>query len=37
MGMAYINADNIREKVAEVVTTYHPAGEHGSERKGRSV
>ena len=34
MGMAYINADNIREKVAEVVTTYHPAGEHGSEKKG---
>ena len=26
MGMAYINADNIREKVAEIVTTYHPAG-----------
>ena len=23
MGMAYINADNIREKVAEIVTTYH--------------
>lgn len=34
MGMAYINADNIREKVAEIVTTYHPAGEHGSEKKG---
>ena len=34
MDMAYINADNIREKVAEIVTTYHPAGEHGSEKKG---
>lgn len=34
MGMAYINTDNIREKVAEIVTTYHPAGEHGSEKKG---
>ena len=34
MGMAYINADNIREKVAEIVKTYHPAGEHGSEKKG---
>lgn len=34
MDMAYINADHIREKVAEIVTTYHPAGEHGSEKKG---
>ena len=34
MDMAYGNADDIREKVAEVVTTYHPAGEHGSEKKG---
>lgn len=34
MDMAYTNAENIREKVAEVVTTYHPAGEHGSEKKG---
>lgn len=34
MDMAYINADNIREKVAEIVKTYHPAGEHGSEKKG---
>ena len=34
MDMAYINAEDIREKVAEVVTTYHPAGEHGSEKKG---
>lgn len=32
--MAYTNAEDIREKVAEVVTTYHPAGEHGSEKKG---
>ena len=34
MDMAYVNAEDIREKVAEVVTTYHPAGEHGSEKKG---
>lgn len=34
MDMAYVNAEDIREKVAEVVTTYHPAGKHGSEKKG---
>lgn len=34
MDMAYTNAEDICEKVAEVVTTYHPAGEHGSEKKG---
>ena len=34
MDMAYVNAEDIREKVEEVVTTYHPAGEHGSEKKG---
>lgn len=34
MDMAYVNTEDIREKVAEVVTTYHPAGEHGSEKKG---
>ncbi len=26
--------DSIRELVAEIVPTYHPAGEHGSEEKG---
>ena len=26
--------DYMRELVSEVVTTYHPAGEHGSEYKG---
>ena len=26
--------DDIRKLVAEIVTTYHPAGEHGSEFKG---
>lgn len=26
--------DEIRDLVAEVVTTYHPAGEHGCENKG---
>ena len=34
MDMAYANAEDIRKKVAEVVTTYHPAGKHGSEKKG---
>lgn len=34
MDMAYVNAEDIRKKVEEVVTTYHPAGEHGSEKKG---
>lgn len=34
MDMAYANAEDIRKKVEEVVTTYHPAGEHGSEKKG---
>ena len=34
MEMAYANDEHIREKVSEIVTTYHPAGEHGSEKKG---
>lgn len=34
MDMAYANAEDIRKKVEEVVRTYHPAGEHGSEKKG---
>ncbi len=35
MCMAYDgDEDNIREAVAEVIGTYHPAGEHGSEDKG---
>ena len=28
--------DKIRDLVAQVVTTYHPAGEHGSEYKGEA-
>ncbi len=28
--------ETIRELIAEVVDTYHPAGEHGSEHKGRA-
>ncbi|MBQ8719513.1 MAG: polysaccharide biosynthesis protein [Clostridia bacterium] len=28
--------DRIRELVSQVVTTYHPAGEHGSEDKGEA-
>lgn len=27
--------EDIRGELAEVVTTYHPAGEHGCEKKGR--
>ena len=35
MMMAYDGKnDEIRNGVAEVVETYHPAGEHGSEYKG---
>lgn len=37
MDMAYVNAEDIREKVAEVVTTYHPAGKHGSEKKAKCM
>ena len=35
MTMAYDGEENkIRDAVATVVDTYHPAGEHGSEYKG---
>ncbi len=35
MIMAYDGEDEkIRESVAAVVGTYHPAGEHGSEYRG---
>ena len=37
MGMAYINADNIREKVAEVVTDVPPGRRTWKREKGRSV
>ena len=30
----YNEEENIRDLVAQVVTTYHPAGEHGTEDKG---
>lgn len=30
MEAAYTNDEHIREKVAEIVTTYHPAGKNGS-------
>lgn len=37
MNAAYDGRENdIRELVASVVTTYHPAGEHGSEAKGEA-
>jgi len=32
----YENYDNIRELVEAIVPTYHPAGEHGSEKKGEA-
>ena len=34
MEAAYTNDEHIRERVAEIVTTYHPAGKNGSEEKG---
>lgn len=34
MYASYENRDDIKELVAEIVPTYYPAGEHGSERKG---
>lgn len=37
MSAAYDGEENkIRDLVASVVTTYHPAGEHGSEDKGEA-
>jgi len=36
MELCYENSDVIRNKVAEIVTTYRPAGEHGSEEKGQA-
>ena len=36
MEAAYRNDDAIREMVQAMVSTYHPAGEHGSEAKGES-
>lgn len=34
MGAAYENRDDIRDLVANIVVTYRPAGEFGSEEKG---
>ncbi len=36
MVASYKNKDNIRELVEAIVPTYHPAGEHGSEFKGKA-
>ena len=36
MVASYKNKDNIRELVEAIVPTYHPAGEHGSEVKGKA-
>ena len=36
MAASYANRDDIRSLVAEVVDTYHPAGAHGSEEKGKA-
>jgi hypothetical protein len=34
MEAVYYDRDDIRELVAEIVETYHPAGRHGTEAKG---
>lgn len=36
MVACYKNKENIRELVEAIVPTYHPAGEHGSEAKGKA-
>ena len=36
MEAAYEDRENIRELIAEVVPTYHPAGRHGTEEKGEA-
>ena len=36
MVACYENRENIREMVEAIVPTYHPAGEHGSEKKGEA-
>ncbi len=36
MELCYENSDVIRSKVAEIVTTYRPAGKNGSEEKGQA-
>ena len=36
MDAAYENDDDIRRKVQAMVSTYHPAGAHGSEEKGEA-
>ena len=36
MVACYENRENIREMVEAIVPTYHPAGEHGSEYKGKA-
>ena len=36
MVASYKNKYNIRELVEAIVPTYHPAGEHGSEAKGKA-
>lgn len=36
MELCYENSDVIRDKVAEIVTTYRPAGKNGSEEKGEA-
>ena len=36
MEAAYSNDEHIVERVEQMVSTFHPAGEHGSERKGEA-
>ena len=36
MDAAYENDEDIRDKVCAMVSTYHPAGEYGTEEKGKA-
>ena len=36
MNAAYQEREDIRDLIAETVTTYHPAGRHGTEEKGEA-
>lgn len=36
MKACYENCEDIRDKVAEIVSTYRPAGKNGSEKKGKA-
>ena len=36
MTACYDNCEDIRSMVEAIVPTYHPAGEHGSEERGKA-